>query len=137
MKLNKLIPEFSVSSLEKSLDFYVKTLGFKIEYERPEEKFAFISLQGTQIMLEEGLHSRFNPARMQYPLGRGVNFQIIVKDIDAPLRQLKKNNYPIKVPPEEKWYRKGKNKIGVRQFLVQDPDGYLLRFQEGIGSKKA
>lgn len=25
--------------------------------------------------------------------------------------------------------------IGVRQFLVQDPDGYLLRFSEWIGDR--
>ena len=35
--------------------------------------------------------------------------------------------WPIFVEPEEKWYRAGDIEIGVRQFLVQDPDGYLLR----------
>lgn len=43
MYWNKIIPELSVTSLEKSLKFY-KTIGFKVEYDRPENKFAFISL---------------------------------------------------------------------------------------------
>ena len=40
---NKIIPELSVTNLERSLNFY-KTAGFIIDYDRPENKFAFISL---------------------------------------------------------------------------------------------
>ena len=43
MYWNKLIPELAVSNLQNSLKFY-KTAGFKIEYDRPENLFAFISL---------------------------------------------------------------------------------------------
>ena len=43
--------------------------------------------------------------------------------------------WPIFVEPEEKWYRAGDVEIGVRQFLVQDPDGYLVRLQEEIGER--
>ncbi len=53
MKFNKLIPELSVSNLNESLKFYVNSIGFKIEYQRPENKFVFISYQGTQFMLQE------------------------------------------------------------------------------------
>ena len=52
MYWNKIIPELSVTSLEKSLKFY-KTIGFKVEYDRPENKFAFISLGKIQFMLQE------------------------------------------------------------------------------------
>jgi hypothetical protein len=37
--------------------------------------------------------------------------------------------------PEEKWYRTGARETGVRQFLVQDPDGYLLRLQQRLGER--
>lgn len=53
MKFNSLIPELSVSNIEKSKDFYVNILGFKVEYEREEDKFAFLSLGDAQIMVEE------------------------------------------------------------------------------------
>ena len=52
MKFSKLIPEMTVSNLEESLKFY-KTAGFKVEYERPENKFSFISLGEIQFMLQE------------------------------------------------------------------------------------
>ena len=34
MKFNSLIPELSVTNIEKSKEFYL-SLGFKIKYERP------------------------------------------------------------------------------------------------------
>ena len=52
MYFNKIIPELSVTNLENSIKFY-KTIGFKIEYERPENKFAFLSLGEIQFMLQE------------------------------------------------------------------------------------
>jgi hypothetical protein len=39
--------------------------------------------------------------------------------------------------PEEKWYRTGAAEAGVSQFLVQDPDGYLIRPQQALGSRPA
>ena len=37
--------------------------------------------------------------------------------------------------PETRWYRTGAQEAGVVQFLVQDPDGYLLRFQSSLGKR--
>lgn len=51
--MNPLIPELIVSDLQRSLDFYCQVLGFKIEYQRPEDKFAFLSYHGSQLMLEQ------------------------------------------------------------------------------------
>jgi hypothetical protein len=34
--------------------------------------------------------------------------------------------------PEVRTYRTGAGAVTVRQFLVQDPDGYLLRFSEAL-----
>lgn len=44
MRFNKLIPELTVTNIEKSKEFYTEILGFKIEYERKEDNFAFLSL---------------------------------------------------------------------------------------------
>jgi lactoylglutathione lyase len=54
MKFNALYPELIVLNLERSLQFYVEVLGFRCEYDRPEEKFAFLSLDEAQIMLHSG-----------------------------------------------------------------------------------
>ena len=53
MKFNKLIPELSVTDIQKSKHFYVDILNFKIKYERKENKFIFLTYQGSQIMIEE------------------------------------------------------------------------------------
>lgn len=53
MKFNKLIPELTVSDINKSKQFYTEILGFKKEYERIKDKFVFLSLGEAQIMLEE------------------------------------------------------------------------------------
>lgn len=39
--------------------------------------------------------------------------------------------------PETTWYRIDDEEAGVRQFLVQDPDGYLVRFPSSIGRRPA
>lgn len=134
MKFNKLIPELSVSNFKKSLEFYTKVLGFEIEYQRSESKFAFLSFQGSEIMIEE-VNNNWNTEKLEYPFGRGVNFQIEVDNINPLLNSLKKNNYPIKMMPKENWYRKDDVLLGNKEFLVLDPDGYLLRFFQEIGAK--
>ena len=134
MKFNKLIPELSVSSLRDSLNFYVGILGFKVEYEREESRFAFLSFQGIQIMLEE-VNDTWKTGVLEHPFGRGVNFQIEVKSIKPLFKSLKRSKYPIFQELADNWYRKGNLLLGNREFLVQDPDGYLIRFCENLGSK--
>ena len=135
MKFNKLVPELSVSNLGKSLEFYTK-LGFRVEYERRESKFAFLSFQGSQIMLEEVNH-HWETGKLEHPFGRGINFQFQVKDINPILTALKKIKQPLKVKTKDNWYRKGKNLLGCREFLVMDPDGYLLRFSQDLRKRTA
>ncbi len=36
---------------------------------------------------------------------------------------------------EDAWYRAGTTEVGQRQFLVQDPDGYLLRLGAKLGER--
>lgn len=132
---NKIIPEFSVTNLEKSLEFY-KTAGFKIEYDRPENKFAFISLGEIQLMLQElTTNEKWNVGELTYPFGNGINFQLEVENVEQIYKNLKKANYKIAFEIEENWYRQDDKLLGNKEFLIQDPDGYLLRFFEDLGEK--
>ena len=136
MKFNALIPGFYVSNIKNSLKFYSQILGFVVEYTREEEGFAFLSLGKAQVMISEiGIGDTWNTGKLEYPFGRGINFQIKVNKIEPLIEKLKKNKVELFLEPEEKWYRKGKKLLGNRQFLVQDPDGYLLRFFEDLGTK--
>lgn len=133
---NKNIPELSVTNLEKSLEFY-KTIGFKLEYERTENKFAFISLGEIQFMLQEITENdKWEIAPLSYPFGNGINFQLEVENIDKIYQKLEDNNYKIAFDIEENWYRQDDKLLGNKEFLVQDPDGYLLRFSEDLGEKE-
>ena len=133
---NKNIPELSVSNLENSLAFY-KTLGFKVEYERRENKFIFLSMGEIQFMLQElSDNEKWDLAPLTYPFGNGINFQLEVNSVDRIYSKLKEQNYPIAFDIEENWYRQNDKLLGNKEFLVQDPDGYLLRFSEDLGEKE-
>ena len=133
---NKNIPELSVSNLENSLIFYT-TLGFKVEYERPENRFVFLSMGDIQFMLQElSDNDKWNLAPLTYPFGNGINFQLEVDSVDKIYSKLKEQNYPIAFDIEENWYRQNDKLLGNKEFLVQDPDGYLLRFSEDLGKKE-
>ena len=132
---NKNIPELSVTDLDSSLKFY-KLIGFKIQYSRPENKFVFINLGQIQFMLQEvSKNEKWNIAPLTYPFGNGINFQLEVDNIDKIYNILKQTNYKIAFDIEENWYRQDNKLLGNKEFLVQDPDGYLLRFSEDLGEK--
>ena len=129
MKFNGLIPELSVSSISKSKNFYIDIIGFDLEYEREEDKFAFVSLGEAQIMLEE-INGYWNTGELQYPFGRGINFQINTDDICEITNKLKLNNINLFRDIMENHYKCNGEVIVEKEILVQDPDGYLLRFSQ-------
>lgn len=136
MYFNKIIPELSVRNLNNSLRFY-KTIGFKIEYERPENKFIFLSMDEIQLMIQEiSENDKWNIAPLSYPFGNGINFQLEVDNVELIYNNLLSNNYKIAFEIEENWYRQDNKLLGNKEFLVQDPDGYLLRFSEDLGERE-
>ncbi|MFD1112036.1 bleomycin resistance protein [Pseudoroseomonas ludipueritiae] len=131
-----LVPELLVSDVAQSLRFWRDLCGFRIMFERLYEGFAFIEHSGAQVMLEERGRSRnWVTGPLDVPYGRGINFQIALPDIQPILEALASANWPLFMQPEEKWYRAEEVEIGVRQFLVQDPDGYLIRFSQRVGTR--
>lgn len=131
-----LVPELSIVDYQKSLDFYTRILGFSIMYQREEEGFAYLTLGQAELMIDQiGKGRTWKTSDFEYPLGRGVNFQIEVSSIHPLLGALKSNGIALFLDVEEKWYRKDTIEVGNKQFLVQDPDGYLLRFTEDLGER--
>lgn len=136
LEFSKNIPELSVTNLKNSLNFY-KTARFKVEYDRPENKFAFISLGKIQFMLQEMAdNNKWDVAPLSYPFGNGINFQLEVENLDEIYNSFKNSNYKITFDIQENWYRQDNKVLGNKEFLIQDPDGYLLRFSEDLGEKE-
>jgi catechol 2,3-dioxygenase-like lactoylglutathione lyase family enzyme len=134
----KIVPELDVANLATSLRFYIGLAGFRVLYDRPEERFAYLDLDGAQLMLEEaaGPGRRFRTAPLEHPYGRGMNLQIEVADADALWLRMR-DTAAILVPREERWYRREDSEVGVCQFVAEDPDGYLLRFSSSLGTRPA
>jgi len=131
-----LVPELLVSNHAVSRDFYVRIIGFSVRYERPEEKFSYLDLDGASLMIEQETDF-WATAPRERPYGRGINLQIEVDTLDPILDRLGKASIALFRPVEEAWYRAGDTYSGNRQFLVQDPDGYLLRMFEDLGQQAA
>lgn len=126
MKFNSLIPELSVTDINKSKDFYI-SIGFKIMYERIEDKFCFLELEGNQIMIQEE-NDTWNVGEMSYPFGRGINISMNVSDVKKMYQYVINNKIKIFKELEVHHYRVDDKVYDDTEFLIQDPDGYLLRF---------
>lgn len=127
MDFNKMIPELSVFDIEETKRFY-NDLGFKIEYERHEEKFVFMSFQDSQFMFEQIHDNGWNIGELIYPLGRGINFSIAVDDIEGLYNLVKTLNLKIYRELNRSIYQVNGTEETQTEFLIQDPNGYLLRF---------
>lgn len=133
----RLVPELLVTDVNSSLHFWRDLCGFSVAFDRLHEGFAYLDLDGAQVMLEERGRSRnWIVGPMEVPFGRGINFQIEVRAIAPILGALAAADWPLFMEPEQKWYRTGDVETGVHQFLVQDPDGYLIRFSAGLGTRQ-
>jgi len=138
--VNALVPELSVRDCAASLRFYRDILGFAVRYQRPEEGFAYLALGEAELMLDQiGVGRDFDPALAgeRGTLGRGLNLQIRVPALAPLLAALRRRRIALLLEPEEKWYRQGDVEAGQRQLVVADPDGYLLRFCEDLGTRPA
>jgi catechol 2,3-dioxygenase-like lactoylglutathione lyase family enzyme len=134
---SNLVPELDVSRLEASLDFYIGCLGFEVLYRREHEGFAMIAHEGVRLMLEQAdsPSRHFRTAALEHPYGRGINFQITISDVDAIHDRAVAAGHAPLIPLEDRWYLCGPLEQGQRQFVIADPDGYLLRFCSDLGSR--
>ena len=83
-------------------------------------------------MLEQYHPCGWNTAELARPLGRGVNFQIEIDDIQQVFDRVSAHGVTLYRYLHYNHYRTGETTACQREFLVQDPDGYLLRFSQYI-----
>ncbi|WP_246270787.1 VOC family protein [Hongsoonwoonella zoysiae] len=100
----KLIPELLVRDIQSSLSFWRGLIGFKVIYERPEERFACINLDGARLLLEERQENvrQWVPTELVPPLGRGINLQIEVRTLEPIIQKLSEAAWPLFMAPEVK-----------------------------------
>jgi catechol 2,3-dioxygenase-like lactoylglutathione lyase family enzyme len=130
-----LIAEFMVTDYDRTLSFWTNILGFSVSFARPAQKLACLTRpEGAQVMFYER-DGYWETGLMEQPFGRGAITQVFVSDVDALSRKVSDAGLPFYVAPREKWRDWGDRLGGQREFLVQDPDGYLIMVAQRIGER--
>lgn len=127
---HSLTPELYVTDLETSLAFYCGLLGFEVEYARPEDRFAYLKRGAVSLMLEEPIGRTWLAGPLERPFGRGMNLQIMVDDVRALYAACENADASLFLPLETKTYQRRDDTVSQTQFVVQDPDGYLIRLAQ-------
>ena len=129
-QFKKLTPNLLVSSVERSLAFYVDTIGFTRGMTVPDQSpFAFASVVSGAV---EIFFNDAAAAEKEYPLfaGRPIGCTgtlfIEVEGVDA-LHDRLAGTVPIVMAIATKFY-------GMREFAIEDPDGYVITFAERIAN---
>lgn len=130
-----LIAEMMVSDFPRARAFWTDVLGFRPAFERPAQKLAcLVHPDGAQVMVYER-DGDWETGPMEPPFGRGAVVQVFVADVMAVAARVTAAGLPFYVAPREKWRDWGDRLGGQREFLVQDPDGYLVMVAERIGER--
>jgi catechol 2,3-dioxygenase-like lactoylglutathione lyase family enzyme len=127
--------ELIVNNYDNSLAFWTGPMGFRICYTRPATKFAYLEHpDGAQMMFYER-DGDWETGTFDLPLGRGAILQIGVTNIDAAYVAIVAANIPLYVDLRERWRHWGDREGCQREFLVQDPDGYLVMINQKIAER--
>jgi len=136
MEWNRLVPALTVADFAASLQFYTEQIGFAVVFSRTDPAFASLNFEGAQLMLEACHPNGWEVAALAKPYGRGMNLLIQCADVITLRDRLVDFSYPLYREIEETWYDTGETLSGYQEFLVQDPDGYLLRFSQHVGERE-
>ena len=82
-------------------------------------------------MVEE-INGYWSVGEISYPFGNGVNFQIYTENIDDIYKVCKQKNLNFFRELMINEYKINNQIVTEKEFLIQDPDGYLIRFQKTI-----
>ncbi|MGB8814186.1 MAG: VOC family protein [Paracoccaceae bacterium] len=130
-----LMAEMMVSDFSTSLAFWTGPLGFDIAFTRPAQKLACLQrADGAQVMIYQR-DGDWETGPLATPFGRGAVIQVYVENVDEMATAFRAINHPFYVEPREKWRDWGDRLGGQREFLVQDPDGYLIMIAQRIGER--
>jgi catechol 2,3-dioxygenase-like lactoylglutathione lyase family enzyme len=116
-------PEFFVPEMDAALRFYVDGLGFQVL--RREPVFAVVALGDAHVLIAHD--SIAGPQLASGPRGNGLNVRIMVDDVDLLRERAGALRAPIVHEIADRPY-------GLRDFIVADPNGFLLRFASPISS---
>ena len=129
----KLTPNLLVADVERSLKFYVDVLGFSRGMTVPEQPplvFGSVVSGNVEIFFnEKETGAKEYTGFSGKPIGATGTMFIELEQIEALHGRLK-SLVPIVKPLVTQWY-------GVKEFVIADPDGYLITFAERVAADPA
>lgn len=129
--IHALVPELWCSDFERSLQFYTETLGFSVTQRRGSDRHAYLELGGAQLMIAHWEpDGTWEPAPLEKPFGRGVNFFIPVGDVRALYHRVLSAGVTPFVELHTASYWRTDRMDERTEFGLLDLDGYLLRFSQ-------
>lgn len=138
MKVSKLTPNFSVSDIKQTVQFYQNILGFKLVMAVPETQdrieqqlseqqeyvYALVIKDNVELMFQraDSFKNDIALARYHETSGASVSFYMEVEGIEHFYNEIQKKNIEI-TEIKTAWY-------GMREFYLKDNNGYILGFAE-------
>ena len=130
LSATKLTPNLIVGNVERSLAFYEDALGFARGMTVPEQSpfvFASVTSGPVEIFLNDrSTVTKESPQMAGLAFGGGNTMFIEVTGIDA-FHDAIKPRVKVIMPLVTQWY-------GMREFAIEDPDGYVITFAERVGT---
>jgi uncharacterized glyoxalase superfamily protein PhnB len=137
MKVNKLTPNFEVSDIKRTVEFYTKNFGFRLIMAVPEKQDGVDEILVNDkdyvyaMMLKDSVELMFQRSdsfkedvifSKDLPIGASVSFYIEIEGIKSFYEVLKRNNLQT-TDIKTTWY-------GMLEFYVKDINGYIIGFAE-------
>lgn len=121
MTLKSLTPILWVRSIEHSVDFYKKKLGFDLQFAMTGDggKMLHASVVNGDVTLMIGSKEDGSP------LGGGAELYINLESVDGYYERVRREGAPITEAIADQYW-------GDRTFSVTDPDGYVLTFAQTV-----
>ena len=123
-------PTLAVRNMKETLDFYQNSLGFKLGLAFPDAsnpEYADLSKDGMVLMF---LTAAAEGISGEEKLGAGVNLYMEIDgDIDEYYNDVKKKGVKIAVDIKDEMF-------GIRDFTVEDINGYRLTFNRPVQTGK-
>ena len=125
----KLTPNLIVANVERSLAFYVDTLGFERGMTVPDASpfvFASVTSGPVEIFVNDAATAiKEYPGFAGKPIGATATLYIEMDGVDALHGRLRAAGVPVVMPLVTQFY-------GVREFAIEDPDGYLITLAQRL-----
>lgn len=137
MKLSKFTPNFEVTNIKDTINFYSQVFGFSLIHAVPKNsetihetiqndtEYVYASMQkdGIEIMFQESQNFKEGIIfAKDLNIGASISFYAEVEGIDNLYAQLKQQVKEI-TELSTSWY-------GMKEFFIKDINGYILCFAE-------